>query len=56
MDVIFSAEERNRHEDEQKEARKKTYQIGLQHQIEDQRQRKKAEADRRKHDEIVLEQ
>lgn len=56
MDVIFSAEDRNRYEDEQKEARRKTYQIGLQHQIEDQRQRKKAEADRRKHDEIVLEQ
>lgn len=56
MDIIFSAEERNRYEDEQKEVRKRTYQIDLQQQIEDQRQRKKAEADRRMHAEIVLEQ
>lgn len=55
MDVIFSAEERNRFEDEERNERKKSYQISLQRQIEEQRQKKQADAERQKNDEIILE-
>lgn len=55
MDVIFSAEERNRVEDEQKELKRKSYQISLQRQIEEKRLEKLKDAERQKRNEIVLE-
>lgn len=55
MDVIFSAEERNRVEDEQKELKRKCYQISLQRQIEEKRLEKLKDAERQKRNEIVLE-
>lgn len=56
MDVIFSAEERNRFENEQKEERRIAYQKTLQLQIEEQKLKRKKELDRQKREEMILEQ
>jgi hypothetical protein len=56
MDIIFSAEDRNRFEDEQVKNRKKLYQEILEKQIEEQRLRKQKEFDREKREEMILEQ
>ena len=56
MDVIFSAEERNRFDNEQKEERRKVYQQTLELQIQEQRMKKKKEIERQKHEEMILEQ
>lgn len=55
MDVIFSAEERNRFENEQKEERRKVYQQTLQLQIEEQRLKRQKELERQKREEMILE-
>lgn len=55
LDVIFSAEERNQFENEQKEERRKVYQETLKLQIEEQRLKKKKESERLKREEILLE-
>lgn len=56
MDVIFSAEDRNRFESEQKEEKRKVYKQGLQRQIEEQRMKKLKDVERQKRDEMILEQ
>lgn len=56
MDIIFSAEDRNRFEDEQKEEKRKVYKLGLQRQIEEQRLKKLKDIERQKREEIILEQ
>lgn len=56
MDVIFSAEDRNRFEDEQKEEKRKIYKQGLQRQIEEQRLKKLKDVERQKREEMILEQ
>lgn len=56
MDIIFSAEDRNRFEDEQIKNRKKVYQESLQQQIQEQRTKKALENERLKRDEMILEQ
>lgn len=56
MDIIFSGEDRNRYEDEQKEEKRREYQIGLERQIAEQRLKRKKEAERLKREEMLLEQ
>ncbi|CRK88169.1 CLUMA_CG001954, isoform A [Clunio marinus] len=56
MDVIFSAEDRNKFENEQREERRKNYQRSLEKQIAEQRLKKKREAERQKREEMILEQ
>jgi hypothetical protein len=56
MDIIFSAEDRNRFEDEQVKTRKKLYQETLQKQIEEQRQKRQREVEKQKREEAMLEQ
>lgn len=55
MDVIFSAEERNQFENEQKEERRKVYQQTLELQIEEQRLKKQREFERLQREEMILE-
>jgi hypothetical protein len=56
MDIIFSAEDRNRFEDEQVKTRQKLYQETLQKQIEEQRQKRKREVEKQKQEEAMMEQ
>lgn len=56
MDIIFSAEDRNRLEDEQIKSRKKVYQESLKSQIEEQKIKKQKDLERKKREELLLEQ
>lgn len=56
MDVIFSAEDRNRLEILRKEENRKLYQESLERQIEEQKARKLKDIERRKREEMILEQ
>lgn len=55
MDEIFSSEERNRFEDEQKEEKRKIYQQMLEEQIEEQKIKRMLEKEKRKQHELMLE-
>lgn len=55
MDEIFSAEERNRFEDVQKEEKRRIYQQSLEEQIEEQRMKRMLEQEKKKQHELMLE-
>lgn len=56
MDVIFSAEDRNRFESERKEENRKLYQQSLEKQIEEQKAKKLKDVERKKREEMLFEQ
>lgn len=55
LDEIFSAEERNRIEDVQKEEKRRIYQQLLEEQIEEQRLKRRLEIEKKKQHELMLE-
>lgn len=55
MDEIFTAEERNHIEDVQKEEKRRMYQKILEEQIEEQRNKRMLEQEKRKQHELMLE-
>lgn len=55
MDEIFSGEERNRVEFEQKEEKRKIYQQSLEEQIEEQKIKRMLEKEKKKQHELMLE-
>lgn len=56
LDVIFSAEDRNRLENEKKEVKRRLYVESLERQIEEQKMKKLKDIERRQREEKILEE